>query len=263
MRKTIGKLIRKYLYDKRLGTRRVVAIYRDGEKIWPTLRDTVASFVIDTNELEGTVDWAYWLHALDAVEKLGAGAECYIKLTAGGREYMLGETFDNWYLAGYDGRATVVFGDNGPLWDKLQPGDEVVVELRVPARESTEYNEEAVCYLPHLSGTKLRVVFSKGKKDKWAGRRFTVTGQPGGVVHWGGSCETSEHKRGTKTRVLPGNTHKWYKAVHNDAMVAGETSLEVNTAGIGSATRSGGVTFLWPGFSTQLRLRVSAVIRHE
>ncbi len=261
MRKTIGKLIRKYLYDKRLGDRRVVEIYRDGEKIWPTLSDTVYSCVIDVNELEGSVNRAWWLHALDAVAKLGASAECYIKLTAGGRDYMLGATFGNWSLAGYDGRATVVFGDNGPLWDKLQPGDTVTVQLRVPGRESEEFEGQSVCYLPHLTKTQMRVVFHKGQKRRWAGRRFTVTGQAGGVVHWGGSCETSEHKRGQKTRVLPGNTHKWYNRVHNDAMVVGETSLHIDTAAIGSGG-GGGLTFLWPGFTTTLRLKVSAVTRH-
>ena len=262
MRKTIGKLVRRYLYDKRLGDRKVAAIYRGGVKVWPSLSDTAYSMVIDVNELEGSVNRGWWLHALDAVEKLGAGAECYIKLTAGGRDYMLGSTFDNWYLAEFDGRATVVFGDNGPLMEKLHPGDEVSVELRVPARESAEFNGQCVCYLPHLTRTQMRVVFHKGQKRRWAGRRFRVTGQAGGVVHWGGSCETSEHKRGKKTRVLPGNTHKWYKAVHNDAMVAGETQLDIDTAAIGSGG-GGGVTFLWPGFTTTLRLKVSAVTRHD
>lgn len=261
MRKTIGKLVRRYLYDKRLGDRKVVAIYRDDVKVWPSLSDTAYSMVIDVNELEGSVNRSWWLHALDAVSK-GAGPECYMKLTAGGRDYMLGKTFDNWYLAEFDGRATVVFGDNGPLMEKLHAGDEVSVELRVPARESAEFEGQCVCYLPHLAKTRLRVVFHKGQKRRWAGRRFRVTGQAGGVVHWGGSCETSEHKRGKKTRVLPGNTHKWYNAVHDDAMVAGETQLLIDTAAIGSGI-GGGLTFLWPGFTVTLRFKVSAVTRHD
>lgn len=263
MRKTIGKLVRRYLYDKRLGDRKVAAIYRGGVKVWPSLSDTAYSMVIDVNELEGSVNRGWWLHALDAVSK-GASSECHMKLTAGGRDYMLGNTFDNWYLAEFDGRATVVFGDNGPLMEKLHPGDEVSVELRVPARESSEFEGQAVCDLPHLTKTQMRVVFSKGRERRWAGRRFRVTGQAGGVVHWGGNCDTSEHKRGEKTRVLPGWTKKWYNRVHNDAMVAGETQLNIDTTAIGSATRGlGGVTFLWPGFTTRLRFKVSAVVRHD
>ena len=261
MRVTNGKRVRKYVYDVRLGDNTAAALYCGDRKLWPTLSDTVYSCVLDVNELEGSVNRAWWLHALDAVGKLGASAECHMKLTAGGREYMLGSTFGGWYLAEYDGRATVVFGDNGPLWEKLQPGDVVTVQLRVPGRESEEFEGQRVCYLPHLTKTQMRVVFHKGKKKRWAGRRFNVTGQPGGVVHWGGSCETSEHKRGQKTRVLPGNTHKWYNRVHNDAMVVGETQLAIDTVAIGSGG-GGGLTFLWPGFTTTLRLKVSAVTRH-
>ena len=135
MRVTFGKLVRRYVYDVRLGERKVSALYLGDKKIWPTLRDTVYSCVLDVAAVEGALDWAYWLHALDAVGKLGASAECYMKLTAGGREYMLGSTFGGWYPAEYDGRATVVFGDNGPLWEKLQPGDVVTVQVRVVSPE--------------------------------------------------------------------------------------------------------------------------------
>ena len=264
MRKTFGKFVQRYLYDKRLGDRKVVAIYRDGVKIWPTLSDTAYSMVIDMNALNGSVNRAWLLHALDAVKQMGVSLECYMKLRAGGRDYMLGATFDDWYLAEYDGNATVVFGDNGPLMENLRPGDEVSVELRVPARESAEFEGQCVCYLPHLTGTQMRVVYRKDEKDRWAGRRFTVTGQEGDVVHWGGSCETSEHKRHTHRRLLPGWTKKWRHRVHDDTMVAGETQLNIDTTAIGSAKRGlGGVTFLWPGFTTRLRFKVSAVVRHD
>lgn len=258
---TNGKLVRKYVYDVRLGGSKAVALCRGEKKLWPTLSDTVYSCVLDVNEFEGTFEWAYWQHALDAVAKLGGSLECYMKLTAGGREYMLEGTFGSWYKAGFDGRATVTFGDDGPLWERLRPGDEVSVELRVPARESEEFEGESVCYLPFLSGTGLRVVFHKGQKRRWAGRVFKVTGQPGGVVHYGGSCETSEHKRGRKTRVLPGNTHKWYNRVYDDSMVEGERELAIETAAIGSGG-GGGVTLLWPGFKRIIRFKVSAVTRH-
>lgn len=260
MRKTVGKFVRRYLYDKRVGDRKVSAIYLGDKKVWPSLSDTAASMVLDVTAAEGSVNWAWWLHALDAVSKR-CDAECYMKLTAGGRDYMLGATFGSWYLAGFDGRATVTFGDDGPLMSKLRVGDEVTVQLRIPARESAEFEGQCVCYLPYLTNTRMRVVFHKGQKRRWAGRRFRVTGQAGGVVHYGGSCETSEHKRGKKTRVLPGNTHKWYNAVYNNSMVAGETQLDIDTAAIGSGG-GGGVTFLWPGFMTRLRFKVSAVTRH-
>ncbi len=270
MRKTIGKLIRKYLYDKRLGDRRVVAIYRDGVKIWPTLSDTVYSCVLDVNEAAGGVDWAYWLHALDAVAKLGVSAECYMQLTAGGREYMLGGTFGNWYVAQYDGRATVVFGDNGPLWEKLQPGDVVTVQVRVPARElevvRTPHESAEVSGLvdvPWLPGTGLSVRVDKGKKKQSAGVSFSVTGQPSGTVHIGGYAQKNGHCRGSYNgtayardmRVINGHV-----SAYHDACVGGDVRL--NVWGDWYNSGSGYLRLLFPGIATTLRFKVSAVTRH-
>lgn len=261
MRVTNGKRVRKYVYDVRLGDNKAAALYHGDEKLWPTLSDTVYSCVLDVNELEGSVNRAWWLHALDAVSK-GVGSECYMKLRAGGREYMLGTTFGDWYLAEYDGRATVVFGDNGPLWEKLQPGDEVIVELRVPARESaTVWAGNSVVGLPYLSGTRLRVQWTKGKEKKAAGCVFNVKGVPSGRVHYGGWCDTSEHKRGLKTRILPENTHKWRDAVYNDGMVTGDSALDV-TVGVNGSGGGGRVTLLWPRFDKTIRFTVAAVTRH-
>lgn len=270
MRKTIGKYVRRYLYDKRLGDRRVVAIFRDDVKIWPTLSDTVYSCELDENEVSGSLDWAYWLHALDAVAKLGASAECYIKLAAGGREYMLGGTFGNWYVAEYDGRATVIFGDNGPLWDKLQPGDEVTAQLRVPARElevvQTPHEDaevSGVVDVPWLPGTGLGLRVNKGRKKRSAGVNFSVTGQPSGTVHIGGFAQKNGHCRGSyygtayarDMRVING----WTSAF-DDVWASGDVRL--NVWGDWYNSGSGYLRLLFPEFAETVRFKVSAVTRH-
>lgn len=261
MRVTNGNLVRRYVYDVRLGEERAVALYHGDTKLWPTLGDTVYSCVLDVNALYGSLLWAYWLHALDAI-KWRCDGMCYIHLWAGGREYMLGSTFGKWNLAAYDSeRATVVFGDNGPLWEKLQPGDEVLVSLQIPPRTSVEFDGTNVCYLPFISHTKLSVAWYKSKKRKWAGRSFCVAGSPSGTVHFGGSCETSMHKRLLYTRILPTNTHKWKDAVYNGAMVKGDTLLHIDSSALGSGI-DGGVSLLWPGFTQSLKFKVSAVTRH-
>lgn len=261
MRKTIGKYVRRYLYDKRLGDRRVVAIYRDGVKLWPTLADTICSCVIDVNALSGSIEWAYWLHALAAVQSQ-CNAECYLKLTAGGRDYMLGSTFGSWYKAAFDGRATITFADDGPLAEYLRIGDTVSIEARIPARKSELFDGEAVCTLPFLTDTCLSVEWHKKQKRRYAGRRFTVTGQASSTVHFGGTCDTSEHKRGRKVRVLPGNTHKWHNAVYNGQMQQGDSSLSISTSPTGSGG-GGGVAFLWPPFTKIFRFKIAAVTRHD
>lgn len=271
MRKTIGKYVRRYLYDKRLGDRRVVAIYRDGVKIWPTLSDTVYSCVLDVAAVEGALDWAYWLHALDAVAKLGASAECYMKLTAGGREYMLGSTFGGWYMAEYDGRATVVFGDNGPLWEKLQPGDVVTVTLSVPARESGKVGEvvnstvEEVFSLPWLPGAGLAFTVGKGRKRTNASWEFSVVGQGSGTLHIDGHSQITGHKRGDWASVVYARemrVHKPLRFVWNDAYATGDAGVLMRVVSHNGGTTVSGCRLLWPGFTTMLRFKVAAVTRH-
>ena len=64
---TCGDRVRRYVYDVRAGARRVRCVYLGDRLIWPTLSDTVGGVVLDTAGVEGSVDWGYWLHALDAV----------------------------------------------------------------------------------------------------------------------------------------------------------------------------------------------------
>lgn len=272
MRKTIGKYVRRYLYDKRLGDRRVVAIYRDGVKIWPTLSDTVYSCVLDVAAVEGALDWAYWLHAVDALAKLGASAECYMKLTAGGREYMLGSTFGGWYLAEFDGRATVVFGDHGPLATKLRVGDEVTVRMRVPERESARCSVEGEsvteCYeaLPWLPGCRIGFTVSKGRKKTNAHWGFSVVGADSGVSHVDGYGLIEGHGRGDwgmavwakEMQVNAGKVERW-----QDEYEAGDRGVAVRWVSYNGGTTLSDCRLVWPRFDKVIKLRVAAVTLHE
>lgn len=261
MRVSLGKFVRRYVYGVRMGERRVAAIYHGGKLIWPTLSDTVYSAVLDVAGIEDTLAGAQFRHALEAVRKKGVSEACYILMNAGGREYMLSAGFGRYDVAAWDGHATVVFGDNGPLSEALQAGDEVTLNLVVPTRTTALYEGEARCSLPFLPDTCLNVWWSKGQKKVAAGRWFTVKGFPSGVVHFGGLCDTSEHKRNTYVRVLPGNTHKWFNAVYNGAFVPGDTGLEVST-GLSGSGLGGGVSFTFPKFTATIKMRVSAVTMH-
>ena len=271
MRITFGKLVRRYVYDVRLGERKVSALYLGDKKIWPTLSDTVYSCVLDVAAVEGAAPWAYWLHALDAVGKLGASAECYMKLTAGGREYMLGSTFGGWYPAEYDGRATVVFGDNGPLWEKLQPGDVVTVQLRVPGRESgrmatvTGTAAEMMFSLPWLPGTGLAFTVGKGQKRTNAHWEFSVVGQGSGTLHIEGQSVIEGHHRGDWSMAVYARemkVHRPLRFVWDDAYATGDAGVLMRVVSHNGGTTVSGCRLLWPGFTTTLRLKVAAVTRH-
>lgn len=259
---TLGKVVRKNVCGVRLGEERVAEVRHGGVLIWPTLTDTIARCVLDVTALDGTLAGARFAHALAALDELGASEECFVMLRAGGREYMLGSGFGLWDVAGWDGHATVDFGDYGPLGEALKVGDKVSLRLVVPSRHSAVYGGEAVCALPFLEGTDLIVTWHKGQKKVRAGRSFTVTGEPSGVVHFGGLCYTDEHKRHDQTRVLPGNTHKWAEAVYDGSFVPGDTSLSIETETTGSGS-SGGVQFLFPAIEATVRLDVVAVTYHD
>ncbi len=255
MRVTNGKRVRKYVYDVRLGDNKAAALYRGDRKIWPTLSDTVYSCVLDVTAHEGGELWPYWLHALDAVGKLGASAECHMKLTAGGREYMLGSTFGNWYLAEYDGRATVVFGDNGPLADRLRVGDEVVVELRVPGRRVVIFNRaitggslEVDVHVPLLPGSVVGFSQSCAGKRNWSFGRLAVSGAPSGEELLAFRVDKQSRTWVTYSRVVqqvPAADSGW-KAVFS---LSGSGYL-----------RDGFVSY--PAFARRVVFKVSAVTRH-
>lgn len=249
------KVVRSAVCGVRLGTMRVERLMHGRELVWPTLSDTVAKAILDVPALDGTLEGAYWAYALGSLD---AGGQVFVRV--GRREYVLDGEYKQYDRAHYDGAGGLEFGDNGPFMEDLQAGDEVEVHLVVPSRKSEVYRSDSIC-LPYLEGTDLIVTWHKGQKKVQAGRRFTVTGVPSGMVHFGGHCYTDEHKRHDQTRVLPGNTHKWAEAVYDGSFVPGDTSMDIDTEPTGSGG-GGGLQFLFPDVEARFKVKVTGVIRH-
>lgn len=270
MRVTCGKCVRRYVYDVRLGDTRAVGLYRGDKKLWPTLSDTVYSCVLDVGAMAGTEDWLYWLHVLDVLERLEVGEECFVRLVAGGREYMLGKGFGGWRVAAFDGRATVVFGDDGPLCERLRVGDDVEVEVCVPQRESsgvdvnpklTRYVEEEY-WLPWLRGSKLSFVCDKRKDKQIAHCRFTVWGQDSGTVHIDGRYKREGHSHGKKVVSRAAEAAKRMDA-WNDGCVLGDVGCKVGWRLYNGGTSIYNGRLIWPAFRRVFRFKVSVVVRHD
>ena len=257
MRITYKEAKRRFVYNWKAGRTQAKRVMIKREQIWPGGEDRIRRVALDMSELEASIDRAFWEHALDATAAV-ASERCHLGFTIAGRPYRVNTTYKGIARAMYS-FGTLDFGENGPALSDLRVGDELELVAVIPERTSLEYEGEgAVVPLPFISDTQLRVRFNKNKKRRWAGRRFTVTGRPGGVVHFGGSCETSEHKRGAKTRVLPGNTHKWYNPVYNDEMVPGEQELVIDTSAMGSGGGLG-VALLWTAFRKVFKVKVTAI----
>lgn len=264
MRATNGKRVRKYVYDVRLGDNKAAALYRGDEKLWPTLSDTVYSCVLDVNELEGSVDKAYWVHALDAVEKLGKTADCSMNLRAGGREYTLNAA--GVWRADFDGRATVVFGDNGPLWEKLQPGDAVEVVARIPARNGErlvikgyETWKTLSWEWPLIAGARFGMELSNFSRKRSTYSYFRMVKSLPSGREWNAYKGSQKHVRKPLTKE---------DLIKEPSLQPGDTtcSCEVMTSGGCYYDPSKGqfqyVFPVWPAFTRVFRFKVSAVTRH-
>lgn len=263
MRVTLGKLVRKYVYDVRLGERKVMAVYHGDKLIWPTLRDTVYSAVLDTGAVEDALAGAQFYHALEAVRSKGAAQDCHILLTAGGRDYMLAAGFGRYDVAVWDGHATVTFGDNGPLAGALRPGDEVTLRLVVPERatpkaaspgENVGFSETwATRWLP---GTTLVYSHYKGQKKVCAWANGTLTAEPSGMTYI----------------VAPSHIHEGHKRLsHLPHTCKPAPDLQPSYADrrftvsmrVGGSSGINYCYMQFPPFAATIRLRVSAVTLHD
>lgn len=123
--------------------RRIVAIYsgadavaerwRYGRRVWPD--DSARSNALRLQlPAEGTLEWAYWVHAVDAVRTLGAAEDCYLRLQLGGKYYYLIASPDGSVpLELEGGMAYLPDGQEFPT-DAL--GAQVTAEACIPSRWS-------------------------------------------------------------------------------------------------------------------------------
>lgn len=259
MRVTGGGFKRRFVYGLRVGKARAVKAMYAGQQVWPGNEERVRRIALDMSELAGSLNYHYWLHAMDAVRN-GSKANKYMGFAIAERQYRMVTTYMGYPLATYD-YGILDFGDDGPLYQDVRVGDTLTVEAVIAARNSSRYTEtqEEVCPVPYIQGTNLQVVWHKGRKKGRAGCNFIVKGQPGGVVHFGGSCYTDAHRRGRYTRGVPGNPHKWSNAVYDNSWVQGEERLLVSAMPRSSFSGAPSVMLLWPAFRKSFKFKVTGV----
>lgn len=66
-----------------------VAHYRHGKKVWPEDETLKNSIIVELPE-EGSLDWAYWVHALARVEERGYSEDNYVRIKIGEKYYYVG-----------------------------------------------------------------------------------------------------------------------------------------------------------------------------
>ena len=242
-----------------VGDKRVVEIWLGDKQIWPNAEGIARRIVVELPQ-PGTLDWQYWVHAVDATQEKSAPNN-YMRFTHEGMDFYIQSSPDGtppYKLA--DNSLTLGQYDDGILIDQL--GEYLEVEAKIAARDSYKYElvTNAICGLPYLMNTKLYVNFQKGKKRDAAGCSFRVVGESSGVVHFGGSCYASTHDRDWHPSTLPDYRGKyWLDEQYNNAMMVEDSRLLVTAEKYSDSTYSPSVILKWPAFTRKFKLKIITV----
>lgn len=262
MKMTLGDAKRRFVYAVKFGRRRIWRIMYGVRQIWPDDTERVAAMAVDMSGLDGSLDGAYWVHALEAVAG-GSNDKLYMKLRAGGRDYLFQTAYGKWKKAVYEAGVVDFLGD-GPVRGSLRVGDAVEVSLVVPQVKSASvgggqasYENTAGWnydhgryvsgrYLPTLPYTSVHGFFCKGQKKVSTGNRIVVTASSGQKLmdrHW----QQDGHRRGSCD---------WDWGTVGFCQGAAHVSLTVVPH---QARGDWGGYFIYPAFSRTIRLTVTGL----
>ena len=271
MRVSHGKYGERFVYDVRVGDRKVKRIMYGGKQIWPTYGERIRTMTLDVAEVEGTLPWVYLKHALAAVQG-GSGAGCYVCVYAdGSKRWNLESTYEHYKLANWT-EGIIDFAGEGPHRQAVRVGDRGRLQMVVPEVEGAVYAAEAggevvwTDELGWLPGTKLSMVWSKGQKKVSADVEFSVTGDGSGVVHIGGRGSIQGHGRGEydadvearRMGVHSGEVTKW-----QDGYEPGDSGVRVWVKCHNDGTTVGHAHLVFPAFVREVELKVTGLTYDE
>lgn len=171
-------------------------------KWWPENQSRVSRLMFVVEEGEGSEEWAYWVHSLDAI-KAGANSGRWIALRIGETDYYLGGA-----PGGAGKKATMMNGDiffdvgEGPTTLAVRAGMLVQAVCQMPARSACYMDVNWIGVvtkdvgLPGIAGTSFYMRSIKGAKKTNVGATVTATSRPSGRG-WGQLArDIRGHKRG-------------------------------------------------------------------
>lgn len=193
----------KYVYDARLGDSRLRAIFLGDKKLYPDSSARIRMIRLDMGAWSGTLEGAYWNHALSAVS-VASGAMQYIRMHAD-RTYQVQTSFGHYPLAVCtEGSCFTFAAGEGPLVQNIRLGDTAALRLQIPAMASqtiggTQGNDSPVShtYPASLPGTEVRCHFTKGQKRVSTGARVLIESRPSGTVLLDRYHQKNGHCRGS------------------------------------------------------------------
>lgn len=269
MRISQGRFKRRYVYDVRLGTRAVRAVYYGGQKIWPTLNDLAERVTLAAPQ---GIEGAYWQHAIGVLqgeyellssffEKAGVPiAHCCVA----GKWFNL-ELRDAacpaYPLAKYDS-GTLVLGANGVPVSAVSVGDEVLIQVKIPKHYTKSFKspseDEGISqrwYTRWLPGTRFVYTHYKGQKkvNAWAGGK--VVGEKSRQTYF----DSPLHQHGGDFRGDTG--FHWCNHVDGLKPDYDEEVFLVNMQ-VGGCSAISLCRMAFPAFTRTFRFRITDIVRH-
>lgn len=185
-------------------------------QIYPDTATGVEALALNTEQFKegGSVEWCYWVHAMDAVRK-EQSATCNVKLTVAGKTYSVGAGIDGLPRCDFDVATGILRFPDGelPELQRVTPGTMARIVATIPERngntlKAKKNTEASMVYdLPMLKGTMFYYSYYKGEKKVSAGMRLTVVGLPSEDEIYYGKGQKNGHKRTAQNgKVPPGGT---------------------------------------------------------
>lgn len=104
----------------------------------------------------GSLEWAYWVHAVAAVQDL-VTPKRYMQLTAGGERYMVHSSFNALPSVMFESNGVFLFyPDEGASLHSVSPGDSVEVKAVIPVIDDAPSISSTLTTSPAISTRKRR-----------------------------------------------------------------------------------------------------------
>lgn len=266
-------MFRKYVRNADIGSSAVNEIWHGEKMIYPD-NETLARKIQLKIPEAGTLEWAYWVHAVRGVNQDSSiyNATAQLSFSVGSETWWCGDNRPTGnYLAALteDGILTFQTGQ-GPSVADLQSGDYITLKAVIPLTGDNplqSYVQDASTSMewtnPWLPGSKLYLKWGKGQKKKSAGVVYKLVGVSSGTQMLAGSGQKNGHGRGeivsgyatpAACRVVNTNNSK----SGDDVYVPGDTGLK------GTFRQYNSCYYLYtcptyPAFAREFRLKVNYV----
>lgn len=241
MRMNNRTMFRKYVRNADIGNAAVNEIWHGDTMIYPDNETLVKQLTVSVPAV-GTLEWAYWVHAVRGVTSRSSlyRKTAQLMLTAGGESWWCGDNRPTGlYRCSITEDGVLAFGtDQGPVAQDVNKGDTVTLKAVIPLTGDNplqSYVQDASTNMewtnPWLPGSKLYLQWGKGQKKKSAGVVYKLTGVSSGMQMLAGSGQKNGHGRGelvsgyatpAACRVVNHNNSK----SGDDAYVAGDTGIK-------------------------------------